>query len=242
MLTHWISSEPELLAVFSRLLMEANFETKKTILNGRLVEVRRGQLVYGRDAFSKKSGVSVCKLRRYMKLLESDQVISQHKTSKYTVISITNYEQYQATDQQTNQQIASKQPADSQQITTPKEVKEVKNVKKEQILPPYIPLETWADFVDHRVKLKSKMTDKAIKMLLNKLETYHRSGENVDQMLQDAIINGWKSVYPKGGNNGTGNQRQNLSAVERVRAASRRAEAERGEGRTLEGEFNTEPL
>lgn len=97
---HWVAAEPELFAVWVRLILEANFEDKKKMFNGSLIEIKRGQLVFGLNAFSAKSGVSVKKLRRHLDLLEKEGMIGRQKTNKFSLISITNYEQYQGQGRQ----------------------------------------------------------------------------------------------------------------------------------------------
>lgn len=126
LLDNWIMSEPEALSVWIRFLLEANHEPKKKILNGSLVEVKRGQLIFGLEAFSARSGVSIAKLRRYLKLLEQDGMIDRLKTAKYSIITIASFESYQSGDRQ----IASKRQANDNQIATPKECKNVENVKE----------------------------------------------------------------------------------------------------------------
>lgn len=119
LLDHWCATEPEALAVWVRLLCEANFEDKKSLINGCLVDVKRGQLVFGLDAFSAKSGVSVMKLRRIISMLESDGMINRQKTSKYSLISIACYDKYQ----EDNRQASGLEQSKDNQITAPKEVK-----------------------------------------------------------------------------------------------------------------------
>lgn len=126
LLENWCASEPEAIAVWVRLLCEANFEDRKSNVYGQLVDVKRGQMIYGRKAFSERSGVSEMKLRRIMSLLEKDGMINQHKGSKFTVITIVCYDEYQ----EANQQTASKQPANNQQVTT---LEEVKKLRSEEI-------------------------------------------------------------------------------------------------------------
>lgn len=123
LLDHWCATEPEALAVWVRLLCEANFDSKKSMINGCLIEVERGQLVFGLDAFSKKSGVSVAKLRRIISMLESDGMISRQKTSKYSLISISCYDKCHEDDRQ----IAGKSKAKDNQIAAPKEVKNLRS-------------------------------------------------------------------------------------------------------------------
>lgn len=95
MLDHWVSQEPELFAFWMRLLLEANHSDKKRMFNGSLIEIRRGQTLFGLEAFEAKSGITKKKLRRYLDMLESEGMIGRQKTNKYSLISIVNYDQYQ---------------------------------------------------------------------------------------------------------------------------------------------------
>ena len=131
LLDHWCAAEPEALSVWVRLLCEANFESKKSMINGCLIDVERGQLVFGLDAFSKKSGVSVSKLRRIISMLESDGMISRQKTSKYSLISIACYDKYQEDDRQ----ITGKSQANHNQIAAPKEVKNLRSKETDHSSP-----------------------------------------------------------------------------------------------------------
>jgi len=70
------------------------------MFNGCHIEIKRGQLIFGLNAFSLKSGVSESKLRRYISLLEKDGMISRQKTNKYSVISIVNFDSHQGDDRQ----------------------------------------------------------------------------------------------------------------------------------------------
>ena len=126
LMNHWCASDPNFLAVWMHLISSANFQTKKSLINSIVVEVKRGQLIFGLNAFSKKSGVSVSKLRRIMKVLESELMISRQKTNKYSIISITKYNDYQVIDKQNT----GKKQSNNNQNTTPKEGKEGKEGKE----------------------------------------------------------------------------------------------------------------
>lgn len=132
-LDNWVASEPESLAVWVRLLSEANHKETKKRFNGSLVTIGRGQVVFGLNAFSEKSGVSISKLRRILSELESDGMISRQITSKYSLITVTCFDKYQSDDSQTT----SKSQADDNQIASEsqhrKNVKNGKNEKKESI-------------------------------------------------------------------------------------------------------------
>ena len=130
LMTHWIFQEPEALKFWLALLLEANWEQKKTMFNGSLLTVERGQLVFGRKKYSTKLGISENKLRRYLALLETEQMIHQQKTNKFTLISVTNYDSYQ--------EITSKQPANNPQTTTSKQTKQILGEKRKNFVPPTV--------------------------------------------------------------------------------------------------------
>lgn len=95
LLDHWSASEPEMLATWIRLLLEANHQDSKKLFNGSLVEIKRGQLIFGYNAFSTKAGVSKKKLERYMKLFEGEGMLERQRGSKYSLLTITCYDSYQ---------------------------------------------------------------------------------------------------------------------------------------------------
>lgn len=53
------------------------------------------------------------------------------------------------------------------------------------------------EFVEHRKDIKKPMTDRAIKMLQRKLDRLEAQGYSPELLLEEAMINGWQSVYPK---------------------------------------------
>lgn len=77
------------------MLCEANYEDKKSNVYGQLVEVKRGQLVFGLDAFSARSGVSVKKLRRIIDMLLKDGMLGRQVFNRFSIITITCYDKYQ---------------------------------------------------------------------------------------------------------------------------------------------------
>lgn len=55
------------------------------------------------------------------------------------------------------------------------------------------------EFEENRVALKAKMTSQAKTLLVNKLEREFSSDQERIRALYEAILNGWKSVYPEKG-------------------------------------------
>jgi hypothetical protein len=80
------------------------------------------------------------------------------------------------------------------------------NTKKTEVktasvinVPDYIDGQLWLDFIECRKKLKAPATDRAHKLLLDKLESMYQRGIDPNVALSASIENGWKGVFePKG--------------------------------------------
>lgn len=111
--------KPEMVALWLHLLLFANWKDRRW--HG--IVVRRGQLVTGRQALSEATGLSVQSVRTCLERLKSTNEITIKSTNKYSIITICKYDTYQCgedfSNQQTNQQLTSKQPTTNQQLTTP---------------------------------------------------------------------------------------------------------------------------
>ena len=103
------------------LLMMANH--KNNNWNGH--SIKKGQLLTGRKALSRKANVSESTIERWLNRLEKEQQILQEKTNKFRKITILNWEKYQEFEQQTDNKRTTKE----QQKDTNKNEK---NVKKER--------------------------------------------------------------------------------------------------------------
>lgn len=58
-------------------------------------------------------------------------------------------------------------------------------------------LDTYLDYIKMRKMIKSPLTDRALQMLINKVEQLEpNSTERQKMVLEQAILNNWKSVYP----------------------------------------------
>jgi len=103
------------LHLFIHLLIHANFKARKW----QGVEILRGQVLTGLKSLNESTGISVQSLRTSIKRLKSTGEITVESTSQFSIITISNFEKYQAklTDQPTNQS-TSDQQASNKQVTT----------------------------------------------------------------------------------------------------------------------------
>lgn len=69
-------------------------------------------------------------------------------------------------------------------------------------LPDWLPAQTWAEFLEHRRKLKAPMTDLAQQRAVKQLGRLREAGHDPEEVLSQSIVNGWKGVFPVKGRTG----------------------------------------
>lgn len=123
----------ELFGFFTNLVLMANHKEKKFLLNGNFITVPRGSLITGRNSLAKQFKVSPSKVWRMFDILKRGQIVDIKPNSKYSVVSICNYDKYQDLNykikQHTGQVANSKRTASEQQVNTNNNVNNVNNVK-----------------------------------------------------------------------------------------------------------------
>jgi len=130
-------ADDHMVRLFVHLLLEANHKPQRW--RGILIE--RGQLVTGRFKLSENTGISEQSIRTCLNRLKSTSEITIKSTSKYSIITICNYNKYnlatteinQQINQQSNQQLTSNQPATNhkQELKNDKNEKKKNNIAKE---------------------------------------------------------------------------------------------------------------
>ena len=134
---HWLWEDAEYLKRWMDLLLLAAWEPKKKLVQGQLVEIGRGQAIVSvrflQDRWAKrdKKGKMVSKpsertVINFLRLLEEDEMIlRQNRQHQITMLTICNYEHYQANDN-TNDNINDN--------TNDNTIKEIEEIKKEKII------------------------------------------------------------------------------------------------------------
>ena len=77
------------------LLLLANFETRRVVLGNELIEVERGSFITSEVKLCTRWGWSKSKVRNYLYLLQSDNMIVKKTDNKKTTLTIVNYCKYQ---------------------------------------------------------------------------------------------------------------------------------------------------
>ena len=143
------------------LLLMASHKETKFIFNDKEQTLMPGQLLTGRKRLEEITRIPQTTIERILKVLENGHQIAQRKTTKYRIISIINWEKYQAIEeggQINGQQMDTKQTASGQQADTYENVKNEKNVK------------------NHRGNFQSEI-DKQRQMIRDTLKKLEEEGE-----------------------------------------------------------------
>lgn len=133
--------------VFLHLLLTANHKVKRW--QGR--EIGIGEVITGRNVLADEVGLSVQQVRTALKKLSDSGEIEIENTNRFSHIKIINFGKYQkkeknqpsnnqaesqetqgfndGDDSEVNQQITINQPSDNHQSTTPKELKNDRNIE-----------------------------------------------------------------------------------------------------------------
>ena len=138
-INHWIFSNPNYFRAWIIMLFTVNYESKKILINGLLIDCERGQSILSLESWvnifgvSKKQGSwTFQKVRTFFELLEKDGMITKENIIKSTRITICNYDIYQDAQQLDNNLITTKQQLDNNLITTTKERKEGKKERRKE--------------------------------------------------------------------------------------------------------------
>lgn len=115
--------------VFMHCLLKANWKDGRF----RGYEVPRGSFVTGRRQLAKELKMSEQSIRTALEHLISTHEVTIKKTSKFSIITVVNYDYYQESNPQTNHQVTSNQPASNHNRRN-KEIKNIRSVREENTL------------------------------------------------------------------------------------------------------------
>jgi hypothetical protein len=112
------------------LIIKANHEDKKFIFNCQEITLRRGEMITGRKALSKETGLSEQETRTSLKILANSGFLTIKSTNRFSLIRIEKYNDYQISSEKSTNKLTNKQPTSNQQATTNNNDKNVKNENK----------------------------------------------------------------------------------------------------------------
>jgi len=93
-----IANKPTYGWLWTTLLLLANHKEHKFLWNKKTIIIKDGQLLTGRKELSQQTGISQTTIERILQTLENGHQIKQYKTTKFRLISIINWTEYQCSD------------------------------------------------------------------------------------------------------------------------------------------------
>lgn len=119
----------EYIHLWIHLLLEANHDEKEFLWNGQLIKVRSGQFITGLRSLESETGIKRSTVDRILKMFENETQIEQQVTTKFRLITIKNWEEYQKVETQNEKQVGHRRDTSETQLRTNKNEKNYKNEK-----------------------------------------------------------------------------------------------------------------
>lgn len=118
--------DPKLLKLWMLCLLEASHKEHEQLVGKQIIKLEPGQFITGRFSLAesynygmkKNEKVNERTLWRWLKGLENDDFLTIKSETKYSVITINNWNLYQHDVQLNDQQVSNKCPANVQQVST----------------------------------------------------------------------------------------------------------------------------
>lgn len=92
---NWIWNDSEKLKAWLDILLMVNHEDKKTLVNGKLVVIHRGERLTSIAKLADRWGWSKQRVRNFLDLLEQDEMCTTNRTTNGTTLKVSNYAEYQ---------------------------------------------------------------------------------------------------------------------------------------------------
>ena len=162
--------DSKMVHLFIHLLIEANHEPRRW----KGIEIQPGQMIFGRKKLSRQLGVSERSIRTCIERLKTTNEVTIKTTNKFSLLTIENYRVYQSSENKTTSKTTSKttnkRPANDQQTTTPKELKNERIVSTNVETTTH-PLQIFIrDNYPNISKLKNQLTEKEASRIVSKFD------------------------------------------------------------------------
>lgn len=183
--SHWVFKNANYFKAWVVIISEVNHKSTKVVIEGELIECKRGQSINSLATWVKILGDdwTIQKLRTFLKLLEKDEMINTEGLRKTTRLTVCNYESYQSEQQGDNKQTTNRQQTDNKEITTNKNDKKEKNVNNT--------IPTKEEFVAYGL---SKVSDVSVEALGLKYEAWLSNDWCTNKAGKEQNIKNWKST------------------------------------------------
>ena len=206
----WRQSIPEHKALLITIMMMVNHAPEEWEWQGKKYRCDPGQTITSIDKLQQMAGkgVTTQNVRGALVRFEKLGFLTNVSTKTGRLITIVNWGEYQAnnnvTNKDSNKEVTKNQQRGNKALTPNKNDKNDKNDKKNNnkgvIIPDSLPAdlkEPLEAFIEMRRSIKAPLTDRALDMLLKKLNQLSGgSTEKSIEILNQSTMNGWKGIFP----------------------------------------------
>jgi len=194
-----VFNDLQLYRLWTICLLEASHASREQPIGKQIVSLEPGQFVTGRydlhamynSGLKRSDHVAEYTVWRWLLALEKHGLVSINSSNKFSTVSVVNWSFYQEPEQQNEQdneqQVSSKRASNEQQVSTNKNVKNLKNERIKELKTSY------AEFVslteaEHQ-KLVEQYGEDNVKRMIEVLDNY--KGSNNKKYASDyrAILN-----------------------------------------------------
>ncbi len=200
------------------LIGEAAWQARRARVNGRMVDIKRGQLTHSYRFMAERWKWSLGRVQRFLADLKNESMIDTQTDTGQALITICNYEKYQMRAKKSDTAIGTRTgTAAIQERYKEEEGKEGNIGSEDKSSSPigarhWLPVSEWEAFKAMRAKIKKPMTEHAEKLALAKLDEFRAKGHDPTKILNQSILNNWQDLYePK--ENQNGNAAKNTGAT-----------------------------
>lgn len=197
----WLSEPFSKSQAWIDLLLLANHAEGSFFIRGVKVIIKRGHVGKSEESLSQRWKWSRGKVRAFLKMLETEQQIKQHKSPILNIIEVVNYNLYQKLDNKKN----NKKTTESQQKDTNN--KEELTMNEEIMnIPDFIDkklLNSFFAFRESMATTKKPFTLHARELILKDLVKFEATRTGFANLaLENAIKNSWQGVFEPKDNQG----------------------------------------
>jgi hypothetical protein len=192
---HWLYNEKRTyskLEAWYDLLLNVNYTDTKTVIKGKLYEVKRGQSIMSLDSWAKRWNWDKSKVRRFLVMLQKDEMIELISDNITTQLTICKYESYQGDGNADETRKKRKRNANEIQTTPIEESKETKNNTYSflaSLLDNGFDEKLSREWMEVRKQLKAVNTETSFNSFMSQVQKH---GGDRNHILRKCVERSWK--------------------------------------------------
>lgn len=188
--------------LWHHILYRANHKGSEVMFNGENIILKPGQFITGRKALATETGINESKIERILTFFtKTEQQIEQQKSNRNRIITVVAWDEYQQSEQQSEQPVNTNRTTSEQPVNTDKKeknVKKVKNVKNKEVVCFYFFSDEnlnkeYIAWIEYRKEIKKKMPASTIIRQLKFLNKY--PPEVAIDIIDKSIRSAWQGLF-----------------------------------------------